>query len=172
MHYSLIKSKTFESMSETKTDFYVINLCLNRNRSQLAVNLSNLFIEIIDSNTLQTITRIKDLENMNRVIKYSPQNDNHIIVSTFESINVYDLRHNSNKISKQFKIHFLPENDFKSEELDLNHIQCFDFNCDYNYLVAGTELCEDKNVYLYFWDIRKPAAVLGAYYESHTNDMT
>jgi WD40 repeat protein len=109
---------------------------------------------------------------MNRVIKYSPQNDNHIIVSTFESINVYDLRHNSSKISKQFKIDFLPENDFKSEELDLNHIQCFDFNCDYNYLVAGTELCEDKNVYLYFWDIRKPAAVLGAYYESHTNDIT
>jgi len=132
MHYSLIKSKTFESM----TDCYVIYLCLNRNRSQLAANLSNQLIEMIDSNTLQTITTISDLENINHKIKYSPQNDNHIIVSTFDGINVYDLRHNSNKISKQFKINFLPENDLKCEELDLNHIQCFDFNCDYNYLVA------------------------------------
>jgi len=167
MYYSLADTKSFK----TSDDRYVTHLATNRDRNQLAVNLSNEMIEILDSKTLKTLSQIKTLDNLNPVIKYSPQNNNHLFVSTSDSVKIFDLRHNSHKIVKEFKV--LVESGVDFNELNCNQLMCFDINCDYTYLSAGTEVSEkDKNSYLYFWDIRKPALVLGTYFESHTNDIT
>ena len=165
--YSLSDTKNLKSSD----DRYVTHLALNKDKSQLAVNLSNQLIDILDSNTLKTLTQIETLEDLNPVIKYSPQNSNHLITCSSDSVKIFDLRHNSHKIVKEFKV--LVENEINLNELNFNQLLCFDFNCDFSYLCAGSEVSDkDKNSYIYFWDIRKPALVLGTYYESHTNDLT
>lgn len=170
MYYSLINSRNFNS-NNNSSDYYIIDCSLNCDSTQLAVNLSNDLIEILDSKTLQTITAVKDLENMNHMIKYSTQNTNHLIVSSFDSINIYDLRHKTSKISKQFKINFRPEMCLHLDQTQI-HMTCFDFNYDNFSLVSGTELCEDNNVYIIFWDLRKCAQVLNVFHECHQNNMT
>lgn len=166
MNYSLVNQRRFASNDGSKSDYYIIDLALNEDNSQLGTNLSNELIEIIDTKTLQTITTIKDLQHMNHMIKYWPQSKDQIIVSSFDAIYIYDLRHKTSKISKQFKVNL------NSSHLNAIHMTCFDFNSDYSHLVAGTELCEDKRVYIYLWDIRKPALIVNSYSESHTEDIT
>src|ERR1700761_8030610 len=107
MYYSLADTKSFDKNG----DRYVTHLALNCDKSQLAVNLSNELIEILDSKTLKKILTInRDLDDLNPVIKYSPQNSNQLIVCTSDSVKIFDLRNSSHKTIKQFKV--FDENEF------------------------------------------------------------
>ena len=167
MYYSLAETKTFDSPSNS----YVNYLALNAIQTQLAVNLSNESIEVLDSQTLKRVSLLKAIDGLNPVMKFSPQNNNQLFVCTSDAIKVYDLRHSGLKCAKQFKLSV--GIDTNINELNFNQFLCFDFNSDFTYICVGTEATEkDKTSYLYFWDIRRPALVLGTYCESHTNDIT
>lgn len=60
---------------------------------------------------------------------------------------------------------------FKSHK---SHIFCsFDLNCSDVLLCAGTELVNDEDSFIVFWDARKPgSSLLGVYSESHSDDIT
>lgn len=167
MHYSLAETKSFDSSSVSYTNY----LALNAIQTQLAVNLSNEWIEVLDSKTLKSVTQVKAIDNLNPVMKFSPQNNNHLFVCTSDAVKVYDLRHNCLKCVKHFRIAL--GSDLNINESEPNQFLCFDFNSDFTYLCVGTEATDrDKTSYLYFWDIRRPAMVLGTYCDSHTNDIT
>ncbi|XP_054160120.1 WD repeat-containing protein 89-like [Oppia nitens] len=169
MTYHLANTRHFD----TRNDCFVIDLDLNCVKNQLAVNLCNKSIEIIDAKTLQTIQELKDLDSMNSLIKYSSREKNQLMVCTAEAVHLYDVRDKCHKSLKQFIANISQESGDRLFDISDIHLTCFDTNCDFTYLCAGTEVSEkDKNSYLLFWDIRRPALVLGAYYESHTNDVT
>ncbi|KAK8768169.1 hypothetical protein V5799_015366 [Amblyomma americanum] len=94
-------------------------------------------------------------------VRFSISNPNLVYNSCRDgSVRVWDLRNIRHPVSK-----FVANTEGKVKPLS-----CFDFNCNEQFLCAGTDLYDD-NSYLLFWDFRSNK-ILGGYWDSHSDDIT
>lgn len=169
-NYVLSSKKSF-LVNDSDEDTYIVNCALNCASNKLAVNTtSNISnpIKIIDVQTSKEISSIKfSSQNINPKLKFSMENSYNLMLSTNRSVELYDVRHTNAKVSSQFFIN--PKSEFS--KADQQCITCFDFNSDFTYIAAATELCSDQNVYIHFWDYRKQNQLITSYNETHKNDV-
>lgn len=96
-------------------------------------------------------------------LKFCPVNNSLLYSSSLDnSIKLLDLR--SNKFEHSFE--------HKDESNKGREYSCLDVNCSGEFLCSGTNLVNDEDAYLMFWDVRKSQTLLGGYWESHSNDIT
>jgi WD40 repeat protein len=97
-------------------------------------------------------------------VKLSNVEDSSFYTSSLDgTIKLWDYRTGGTQPSLVFK-------DNTDGEDKLKPISSFDVSCNNKFVCAGTPLVEADS-YLLFWDVRK-AAVLGGYWEAHTDDIT
>ncbi|XP_077982815.1 WD repeat-containing protein 89-like [Glandiceps talaboti] len=120
---------------------------------------SNNSIKICSRNRLANVAHLKGHSETLTGIRFGHQNPNLVYTSSKDgTVRCWDVRAKKSKAQQVFTGY--PGNVFTS----------FDINCTDTIVCAGTEAVEE-DAYLIFWDCRS-TNLLGAYKESHSDDVT
>ncbi|KRT81845.1 WD40 domain-containing protein, partial [Oryctes borbonicus] len=159
-----LKCETVISKTINKNN-YVLYLDGSLNSTpNVAVGLSNNTVDVYNfsNNQLAKLETFEASENVVGV-KSCKENENIFYIGSKDcQIEVVDLR--DGKCKSQFKDTTI------RDACNYKPLNCFDISSNGLLLCGGTNLY-DGDAYILFWDVRK-ANLLGAYWESHTDDIT
>lgn len=143
-----------------KDTSYVVGLSQSITNNKIAAASSDNSIYLYDEYLMQKGILQDKMKEVTGV-RFSISNPNLVYNSCRDgSVRVWDLRNIRHPVSK-----FVANTEGKVKPLS-----CFDFNCNEQFLCAGTDLY-DENSYLLFWDFRSNK-ILGGYWDSHNDDIT
>ncbi|KAG5897291.1 hypothetical protein JTB14_011456 [Gonioctena quinquepunctata] len=158
-----------DCLSETlaRKNEYVLHLdATKESNPNVVAALSDHSCVVYNVNDRQ-VAKITELtEHTNKIIDCRFSNNNNNLIYTASSdglVKLWDIR-----APKESTVNFI-DNTVENEK-DRKTFNCFDISHNDRMLAAGTDLSGGDS-FLLFWDIRNQK-LLGAYWESHTDDIT
>ncbi|KAL4234987.1 WD repeat-containing protein 89 [Mactra antiquata] len=157
-----LAQKSSTSLDSVEED-YVLNISSqNGDGNYIAATSSDFSARLFSKDTLAVAGVVKGHTDVLSDICWGKSDINLLFTSSKDkTVRCWDTRM---KLTKEVQ-------SFKGSEECVNVYTCVDINLTDQVLCAGQEVDKDGNVFLHFWD-RRQTEVLGAYSESHQDDIT
>ncbi|XP_034015523.1 WD repeat-containing protein 89-like [Thalassophryne amazonica] len=145
--------------AKSEESMYILDVA--QSTGLLAVSCSDFTIHIHDKNRLNLVGEYRGHRRRICGIAFDHTSPNLLFSGSADgTVRAWDLRQPWTDAVMQF----MSDQQFR---------YCsFDLNCSSTLLCAGTQRVNGEDSFLIFWDVRQGGGVLGAYSESHSDDIT
>ncbi|XP_018021282.1 WD repeat-containing protein 89 [Hyalella azteca] len=150
------------SLSDSSRNTAYVKIAVGASEESLAIGSKNGEVSCYDCNVGNSLSTFKAHEQEVTGIRYCPTNNKIVYSCSVDgTVKVRDMR------SNQFEHTY----EYKNEGGKGMPFTCLDLNNTGEFLCTGTTFI-NEDAYLLFWDVRKQQQLLGAYADSHSDDVT